>query len=187
MKLPIYTYGQPVLREIAQDIDMDYLDLEQFVADMWETMYASDGIGLAAPQVGRSIRLLVIDATPMAADFPECKDFKRTMINARIVEESEDLCSEEEGCLSLPTINEKVERPESIKVQYVNEKFEPQEEVLHGFAARVVQHEYDHIEGKLFIDHISPIRKQLIKGRLRNILKGEVRTSYRVVAQPKRR
>lgn len=184
MLLPIYLYGHPVLRKVAEDITPDYPKLKELIANMTESMYHSDGIGLAAPQIGLPIRVLVIDADPLKEDYPECAGFKRVMINAHIEERGEDLCTEYEGCLSLPAIHEKVERPTSIRIRYVDEDFQPHEEVLQGFAARVVQHEYDHIDGKLFIDHISPIRKQLIKGKLQNIIKGKVRTSYRVVTAP---
>lgn len=187
MKLPVYLYGHPVLREVCQDITPDYPELDKLIADMWETMYHSDGIGIAAPQIGKAIRLFVIDASPMGEDFPECKGFKQTFINARIVERSEALCTENEGCLSIPNIHEKVERPESITIEYLNELFEPQQKTFTGFAARVIQHEYDHIEGVLFIDHISAIRKQMIRSKLMNITKGQVRTSYRVVAAPSKK
>lgn len=180
MQLPIFLYGEPVLRKVAEDITADYEGLEKLIEDMWETMYHSDGIGLAAPQIGKPIRLLVIDADVMADQYPECKDFKRCMINAHIVESSEETCSEPEGCLSLPGIGENVIRPKEITIEYLNEKFEPQREHLADFRARVVQHEYDHLEGVLFTDRISPIRKQLVKGKLNKILKGQVHPSYRV-------
>ncbi|MEG1615701.1 MAG: peptide deformylase [Bacteroidales bacterium] len=179
MNLPVYLYGQPVLRKVAENIDATYPELEKLIADMYETMYKSEGVGLAAPQIGLPIRLLVIDGDVMHEDFPECKGFKRTMINAEIVAFGEDKVTFEEGCLSLPGIHEGVSRPTTITVKYLNEKLEPQEETLVGFTARIVQHEYDHLDGKLFIDHISPIRKQLIKAKLNNILKGKVRCSYR--------
>ncbi len=184
MKLPIYLYGHPVLREVGTDITADYPDLKQLIADMWETMYHSEGIGLAAPQIGKAIRLFVIDADPMGEDFPECRGFKKTFINARIVERSPELCLENEGCLSIPAIHERVERPESITIEYVDEDFRPCRDTYTGFAARVVQHEYDHIDGVLFIDHISTIRKQLIRAKLMNIAKGKVNPGYRVVAAP---
>lgn len=184
MKLPIYLYGHPVLREMGSDITSDYEGLSQLIADMWETMYHSEGIGLAAPQIGRAIRLFVIDADPMGDDFPECRGFKRVFINARIVEQGEELCTENEGCLSIPGIHERVERPKQITIEYLNEQFEPQRETYTGFAARVIQHEYDHIDGVLFIDHISAIRKQLIKGKLMNIAKGKVHAGYRTVSAP---
>lgn len=187
MKLPVYLYGHPVLREMCQDITPDYPELDKLIADMWETMYHSDGIGIAAPQIGRAIRLFVIDASPMGDDFPECKDFKKVFINARIVAYGETLCTENEGCLSIPNIHEKVERPDTITIEYLNEQFEPQTETISGFAARVIQHEYDHIEGILFIDHISAMRKQMVRSKLMSITKGQVRTNYRVVAAPSKK
>lgn len=185
MKLPIYVYGHPVLRQVAKDIDPDYPKLKELLADMWETMYESDGIGLAAPQIGRSIRILVIDAEAMADDYPECRGFKRCMINAHIIDHSEETCTEGEGCLSVPQIHENVSRPTKIRIRYVDENFVEKEEELEGFAARVVQHEYDHIDGKLFIDHISPLRKQLIRPKLAKIIKGKVNTHYRIITAGK--
>ncbi|MDO4708103.1 MAG: peptide deformylase [Porphyromonadaceae bacterium] len=184
MKLPVYLYGHPVLREVGQDITAHYEGLDQLINDMWETMYHTDGIGLAAPQIGRAIRVFVIDANPMKDNHPECAGFKRVFINARIVEYSQAQLDEQEGCLSIPQIHEHVTRPESVTVEYVNEKFEPCRETFTGFAARVVQHEYDHIEGVLFIDHISTIRKQLIKLKLLSIAKGRVNPGYRFVLAP---
>ncbi len=182
--LPVYLYGHPVLREVAQDITPDYPGLQELIASMWVSMYESDGIGLAAPQIGKSIRLLVIDATPMADTFPECKDFKTVMINAHITERSEETLSEEEGCLSLPGIHERVTRPKSITIEYVDENFVPQSRSFSGFAARVIQHEYDHLEGLVFTDHISPLRKRLIKNKLANIEAGRIRPHYPVVVAP---
>ncbi len=185
MNLPVYLYGQPVLRKIAEDITVDYPELPNLIKDMFETMYSSEGVGLAAPQIGLPIRLLVIDGSPMGDDFADCKDFKRVMINPRITVTEGDDATIEEGCLSLPGIHEKVTRPTVITVQYMDEEFNPKEEIFKGFAARIVQHEYDHLEGKLFIDHISPIRKQLIKAKLNNILKGKVNCGYRTKMQPR--
>ncbi len=187
MKLPIYIYGHPVLREVGQDITPEYEGLQDLITNMWETMYFSDGIGLAAPQIGRAIRLFVIDADPMADTFPECKGLKQTFINARIVERSEDTLSESEGCLSIPGINEKVTRPSTITIEYLDADFQPHCETYSGFAARVIQHEYDHIEGILFIDLIASIRKQLIKGKLTNLQKGKVSAHYRVVTAPQKK
>lgn len=180
MILPIYTYGQPVLREETETIIPDYPDLKDLISDMFDTMYNADGVGLAAPQIGRSIQLLVIDASPLAKDFKECEDFKRVMINPDIVEKSEETVSMEEGCLSFPGIHEKVARSVQIRVKYRDENFEEKEEVVHGFAARVVQHECEHLAGHVFIDNISQIRKQLNKGRLNNIIKGSASCSYRI-------
>lgn len=182
MILPIYLYGQPVLREEAAEVPHDYPNLKELVANMFETMYNADGVGLAAPQVGLSLRLLVIDADILAEDFPECKDFKRAMINSRIIEHSEETIAMEEGCLSFPGVHEKVSRAKKIKVAYLDENLVAHEEVLEGFAARVVQHESEHLEGGVFIDNISPIRKQLNKSKLNHIIKGTARCSYRIKA-----
>lgn len=179
MILPIYLYGHPVLRNKNVEVTADYPNLKELVANMFETMYNADGVGLAAPQVGLSIRVLVIDADVLADDFPECKGFKRAMINPRIIERSEEEVAMEEGCLSFPGLHEKVSRAKSIRITYLDENMEPHEEELHGFAARVAQHEYEHLEGGVFIDNISPIRKQLSKGKLNNIIKGTVRCAYR--------
>lgn len=179
MALPIYLYGQPVLRKVAEEIDKEYPKLKELVASMFDTMYESEGVGLAAPQIGLSIRLLVIDTTVLADDFPECEGFKRVMINANIIECNNEEVSLEEGCLSLPGIHEKVSRPTLIRVRYMDENFVKHEEIVQGFNARAVQHEYDHLEGKLFIDYISTIRKQLIKSKLNSIIKGNMRCSYR--------
>ncbi|EKY02185.1 peptide deformylase [Porphyromonas catoniae F0037] len=187
MKLPIYIYGHPVLREVGVDITPEYEGLSELIENMWETMYFSDGIGLAAPQIGRAIRLFVIDADPMKESFPECARLKQTFINARIVERSEETCSENEGCLSIPGINERVTRPTTITIEYVDANFQPHRETYSGFAARVIQHEYDHIEGILFIDQIAAIRKQLIKGKLSNMLKGKVSAHYRTVTAPQKK
>ena len=152
---------------------------------MFETMYKSDGVGLAAPQIGMSINLIVIDGSVMGEDFPECKNFKKVLINPEIVAFGDNKTSLEEGCLSLPGIHESVSRPTEITLKYQNENFEEITEVLTGFAARIVQHEYDHVLGKVFIDHISPIRKQLIKAKLNNIIKGKVNCSYKTKVQSK--
>lgn len=182
MVLPVYLYGQPVLRKEAEDVPMDYPDLKQLVVNMFETMYNADGVGLAAPQVGLSIRLLVIDADVMGDDFPECKGFKRAMINPDIVERSDEEIAMEEGCLSLPGIHEKVSRASKIRVKYLDADLVEHEEEVGGFAARVVQHECEHLEGHVFIDNISAIRRQLNKGKLNNIIKGTARCSYRAKA-----
>ena len=182
MILPVYLYGQPVLRKEAEDVPADYPELKQLVANMYETMYNADGVGLAAPQVGLSLRLLVIDADVMGDDFPECKGFKRAMINPEIVERSEEEISMEEGCLSLPGVHEKVARAKEIRVKYLDEDLKEHDEVVGGFAARVVQHECEHLEGHVFIDNISGIRRQLNKSKLNSIIKGTARCSYRAKA-----
>ena len=179
MILPIFTYGQPVLREKSEPVANDYPDLQQLVKDMFETMYKADGIGLAAPQIGLPIQLFVIDADALAKDHPECKGFKKVMINPEIVDTKDETISFEEGCLSFPGIHEKVSRFTGITVKYSDENLNLHEETLEGFTARVVQHECEHLAGGVFIDNISPIRKQLNKGKLNNIIKGIAKCSYR--------
>ncbi|MEG1544218.1 MAG: peptide deformylase [Tannerellaceae bacterium] len=182
MILPVFLYGQPVLRKEAGEVERNYPELKQLVSNMFETMYSADGVGLAAPQVGLSLRLVVIDAEPLAEDFPECRGFKRAMVNPRIVEKSEDEITLEEGCLSLPGVHEKVARSSRITLKYQDTDFVEHEEVVEGFAARVVQHECEHLTGHVFIDNISAIRRQLNKGKLNGIIKGTVRCSYRAKA-----
>lgn len=180
MILPIYLYGQPVLRKKAQDITPDYPNLHDLVTTMFETMYSAEGIGLAAPQVGLDIRLFVIDLAPLAEDDEQYSDFKKVFINAQIIENSDETNNFQEGCLSFPGINETVNRPERIRIKYFDENFVEHDEVYNDFFARCIQHEYDHIDGILFIDKISAIRKQLIKSKLNKILKGEVNSFYKV-------
>ena len=180
MVLPIYIYGQPVLRKVAQDITPDHPGLKELLSDMWETLAESEGIGLAAPQIGQDIRVVVIDLNPLAEDYPEYKDFKGTYINAHIVEFDDSKTStSEEGCLSLPAIHEKVTRPTRIRVQWVDENFQPHDEWVEGYLARCMQHEFDHLEGKMFIDRISPLRKQLIKSKLKALTQGRYRCGYK--------
>lgn len=182
MQLPIYLYGHPVLRKVSEDITADYPELPKLIDDMFETMYKSDGIGIAAPQVGKAIRLFVIDATPLKDDYPEVTGFKRVFINAHITSRNEDKTMEtNEGCLSLPGINESVKRSTEIVIDYVDENFQPHTETITGYAAIVVQHEYDHLDGKLFIDHLGALRKRLIKNKLVAISKGKARVGYRTV------
>jgi len=180
MIYPIVVYGNPSLRKTSTNIDKAYPELQSIIENMFETMYASDGVGLAAPQVGKNIRLFVIDATPMAEDDPSLSDFKRIFINAKITERSGEPWAFSEGCLSLPEIREDVNRPEKISMTYLDEHFIEKKEEFDGIKARIIQHEYDHLEGKLFIDHISALRKRLIKGKLSAIEKGKINPSYRV-------
>ncbi len=180
MILPIYVYGQPVLRKIGKEIDMNHKDLKNLINDMFETMYKSDGVGLAAPQIGQSIKLFVIDGTPMAKDDPSLTDFKKVFINPIILEESGDDCIYNEGCLSLPGIREDIVRKSIIKIKYLDENFNPHEEIFDGMKARIIQHEYDHTNGILFIDRISPLRKKLLKRRLNDIINGKVDISYKI-------
>lgn len=180
MILPVTVYGDPLLRKISKDIDKDYPKFEQLTENMFETMYQADGVGLAAPQVGLNIRLFIIDATPMADEEPKLKDFKKVFINPEIIETKGDRWEMEEGCLSLPNIRENVTRDEEVTINYLDENWEEKTETYDGFAARVIMHEYDHLEGKLFIDHISPLRKRLLKGKLTAISKGKTQTAYRI-------
>lgn len=179
MLLPVYLYGSPLLRKVAEDITPDYPDLKQFLSDLWETMYHADGVGFAAPQVGKSIRVFVVDADCLSEDYPEGKDFKRAFINAHIVEESGEEWAYNEGCLSVPKIHEDVKRPPRIRMQYCDENFVQHDEWFDGICARVIQHEYDHLEGKMFVDKLSPLRRQLLKSKLTKISKGEASTKYR--------
>ena len=181
MILPIYTYGQPVLRKVAQDIDKDYPELKELIANMWETLANSEGIGLAAPQIGLPIRVVVIDLDLLKEDFPEYDGFKKVYINAHIEEyDDSETASSSEGCLSLPAIHENVKRPTRIRVTYQDENFTEHDEWVEGYLARVMQHEFDHLEGKMFIDRITPLRKQLIKSKLKALLQGRFRTGYKV-------
>jgi peptide deformylase len=180
MILPIYVYGQPVLRKVAEDIPTDYPELPTLLQDMWDTLAESEGIGLAAPQVGKAIRVVVIDLDVLSDDMPEYKDFRHAFINAHIVEyDDTETTSMEEGCLSLPAIHEKVTRPTRIRVQWLDEQLQPHDEWIEGYLARVMQHEFDHLDGKVFVDRISPLRKQLIKNKLKALLQGRFRCGYR--------
>ena len=179
MIYPIYIYGQPVLRKETDEIPTDLPELKQLISDMFDTMYAANGVGLAAPQIGKSLRLFVIDATPYGEDDPSLADFKKAFINADIYERSEKTVTMEEGCLSFPKLYENVNRPESIKIRYTDENGVERDEEYSGMAARVIQHEYDHIEGKMFVDHLSPLRKTLIKSKLNNFERGKFSTSYK--------
>ena len=181
MILPIYTYGQPVLRKVSRDIDSSYPELEKLITDMWDTLASSEGIGLAAPQIGLDIRLVVIDLDVLKDDMPEYDGFKKVFINPHIIERDDsETSSSEEGCLSLPAIHEKVVRPTRIHVQYMDQAFNTHDEWVDGYLARVMQHEFDHLDGMMFIDRLSPLRKQLIKSKLRALLQGRFRCGYKV-------
>ncbi|MDO4159667.1 MAG: peptide deformylase [Prevotellaceae bacterium] len=180
MILPIYIYGQPVLRKVSEDITPEYPELQKLIANMFETLTDSDGIGLAAPQIGLNIRLVVIDLDVLSEDLPEYKGFRKPFINPHIIEYDESkIDSSEEGCLSLPGIHESVKRPTRIKVRYQDENFNEHEEWVEGYLARVMQHEFDHLDAKMFIDRISPLRRQLISGKLKSILQGRFKCTYR--------
>ena len=179
MILPIYLYGQPVLRKVAEDITPDYPQLKELIENMFETMYNAEGIGLAAPQIGLAIRLVVIDLDALSEDYPEYKDFRRVYINAEVLETSDEKDSMDEGCLSLPGIHEKVTRPTRIHVRYLDENFVEHDEWVEGFLARAMQHEFDHLEGKVFSDHLSHLRRQMNKNKLGNLAKGKVSCAYK--------
>ena len=180
MILPIYIYGQPVLRKVSEDISPDYPELKQLIADMWETLAESEGIGLAAPQIGRAIRLVVIDLDVLSEDMPEYKGFRRAFINPHIIERDDTNTDiSEEGCLSLPAIHEKVTRPTRIRVKWQDEDFTEHGEWIEGYLARVMQHEFDHLDGHMFIDHISPLRRQLIKSKLKALTQGRYHCGYK--------
>jgi peptide deformylase len=189
MILPIVAYGHPVLRKVCDDITKDYPELEKLIADMWETMYHTNGVGLAAPQINKPVRIFVIDTIQIVEGFddedkkeyPDEKPTKRVFINAHQVATAGKEWAYNEGCLSIPKVREDVMRPEQITLRYMNEQFEEQEETFSGITARVIMHEYDHIEGKLFIDYLAPLKKRLLKKKLDDISKGKVRVDYRMM------
>lgn len=189
MILPIVAYGHPVLRKIATDIASDYPNLSKLVADMWDTMYGSSGVGLAAPQINKDIRLFVIDTEQMFSNMEEdekgryadAPGVKQVFINAHIEELDGEEWPYNEGCLSIPKIREDVTRHETVTLKYVDENFEEHVKTFRGLTARVILHEYDHLEGKLFIDYVSPLKKKLMKGKLDDISKGKVNVDYRML------
>lgn len=187
MILPIVAYGENILKTKAVNITSGYPELKKLINDMWETMYNANGVGIAAPQIGKSIRLFVIDASPFSEDkeisddeISTLKNFKKVFINPQIIDETGDEWNFMEGCLSIPNIREDIKRKEKITIKYYNESFEEIELDLEGLAARVVQHEYDHIEGVLFIDKLSSLKKKLLKGKLNDISKGKIKTEYKM-------
>lgn len=180
MILPVYAYGQPVLKKVAKDITPDYEGLEQLIADMWETMDNANGVGLAAPQIGRAIRLFLVDSGPMFDEGEEHKGVKMVFINAEIIDEIGKDVSYSEGCLSIPEVTGDVERPETIVMKWVDENFEPHEATFTDMNARVIQHEYDHIEGILFTELLKPLKRRMVKRRLEKIRKGEIAPDYRM-------
>jgi peptide deformylase len=189
MILPIVAYGAPILRAVAKEITPDYPGLAKLLDDMWETMYASSGVGLAAPQINRDIRLFVMDSAQIFANaeddekgkYPDEPGFKQVFINAHIKGVHGGEWSYNEGCLSIPKIREDVTRPEEVTVEFLDENFEPHTKTFNGVSARIIQHEYDHIEGKLFIDYLKPLKRKLLKGKLDDISKGKVKVDYRMM------
>ncbi|SFV33756.1 peptide deformylase [Thermoflavifilum thermophilum] len=189
MVLPIVAYGHPVLRKKCEDITPDYPGLSELIQNMWETLYASNGVGLAAPQVNVPIRLFLVDSKQMTDHFDEEErllfgdeqGIKQVFINARILEVNGEEWPYNEGCLSIPKIREDILRPQTLKIRYVDEHFQPHEETYSGLTARVIFHEYDHIEGKLFIDYLKPLKKKLLRKKLDDIAKGKVEVNYKMI------
>ncbi len=179
MIYPIVIYGSQILRNESVDIDSTYPNLPQLIEDMFLTLTTCEGVGLAAPQIGLNIRLFIVDCTPWGEDHPELSDYKRVFINPEIYEESEESDLFEEGCLSLPGLNERVRRPIAVRMRYLDENFVEHDELFEGLPARVIQHEYDHIEGMVFTDHLVPLRRNLIKNKLTNLAKGKYRCHYK--------
>ena len=186
MILPIYTFGQSVLKQVGKNIDAEYPDLQALIANMWETMYNASGVGLAAPQIGLAIRLFVIDTTQIKDDLKKGEvGFKKVFINAQILEQTGKEWAYEEGCLSIPNIRGDVSRQEGIKIHYYDENFVEYTETYNAINARVIQHEYDHIEGKLFTEKLKPLKRNLIQGKLKNIAEGKVTADYKLKAARK--
>ena len=189
MILPIVAYGDPVLRSVAKDIGSDYPGLSKLIDDMWETMYASNGVGLAAPQVNKNIRLFIIDSEQIFANqededrgvYPDDPGTKQLFINARITSLGGREWPYNEGCLSIPKIREDVLRPNEVTIDYLDENFQPHTKTFFGITGRIIQHEYDHIEGKLFIDYLKPLKRKLLKGKLDDISKGKIKVDYKMV------
>lgn len=180
MIYPVYVYGSPVLRKVAEPVEEDMKGLQQLIEDLYETMYKSDGVGLAAPQIGVSKRIFVLDATPMSGDDPEVEGFKKAFINPVILNEQGEEWTFNEGCLSIPNIREDITRPSEILIEYYDEQFNFYRESYDGIKARIIQHEYDHLEGVLFVDRINPLRKRILRGKLNAISKGKVDINYKI-------
>ena len=189
MILPIVAYGAPILRTVSKDITPDYPDLQKLIADMWETLYASNGVGLAAPQINRDIRLFLVDSTQVFDNqdddekgrYPDEPGIKQVFINAHIKTLNGEEWAYNEGCLSIPKIREDIVRNETVTLEYVDENFQPHTETFRGITARIILHEYDHIEGKLFIDYLKPLKRKLLKGKLDDITKGKIKVDYKMV------
>jgi len=187
MILPVVGYGSNILREKCKDIDANYPDLPKLLANMWETLYASNGVGLAAPQINRNIRLFIVDSAQIFEHQEEGDEvyrdkpgFKKVFINAQILEKKGEEWPYQEGCLSIPGIREDIMRPEEVTIEYMDENFQKHTDTFNGITARIVQHEYDHIDGKLFIDYLKPLKRKLMGRKLDNIMKGNVRVDYKM-------
>lgn len=179
MIYPIVIYGSPILRNESVDVTPDYPEWKKLVEDMFLTLDEAGGVGLAAPQIGKNIRLFIVDCTPWAEEHPELADYKRVFVNAEIYEESEETGLFNEGCLSLPGLYENVRRPVAIRMRYLDENFVEHDELFEGLPARVIQHEYDHIEGQVFTDHLSPLRRNLLKSKMLKLANGKYRCAYK--------
>jgi len=180
MILPVYAYGQPVLKKVAQEIDSEFEGLQDLLEDMWETMYHAQGVGIAAPQIGKSLRIFLVDTVQAMDEGEEDKGIKKAFINAQIVEESGEQWAYEEGCLSIPNVKGDVQRNERLVIKYHDENFDEHTEEYDGINARVILHEYDHIEGKLFTEKLKPLKKKMISRKLEQIKKGKVKADYRL-------
>ena len=189
MIFPIVAYGHPVLRKVASDISPDYPGLPKLIEDMWETMYASAGVGLAAPQINKDIRLFVVDTVQMFSSmkeserkgYPDAPGFKGVFINAHVMELNGEEWMYNEGCLSIPKIREDISRHRIVALQFQDENFQTHQKIFQGLTARVILHEYDHLEGKLFIDHVSPLKRKLMKGKLSDISRGKIKVDYKML------
>jgi peptide deformylase len=181
MIYPIVVYGHPILKKVAAEIDRDFPELNQLIGDLFETMYYSEGLGLAAPQIGKSIRIFVIDGKPAAEDEPSLADFKKAFINPHITERSGELVPMNEGCLSIPNLREEVLRESHVRINYFDENWQYHDEVFEGYKARIIQHEYDHLDGILFPDRLNPLRRRLLKGKLAAISKGNFEADYKTI------
>lgn len=186
MILPVYAYGHPILRKVAEDITQEFPELDSLIDNMFETMAAANGVGLAAPQIGKAIRIFLVDARIYGDEYEDLKDFKRVFINAHIDERWGEEILETEGCLSIPNIHEDVYRFNHIRMRYVDEEFNEHEEEFTGMAARIIQHEYDHLDGILFTDKLSQLRKRLLKGKLKDISTGKAKVDYRMIYPTKK-
>ena len=184
MLLSVYAYGQPVLKKVGLPITQDYPELEKLIADMWETMYHANGVGLAAPQIGKAIRLFVIDTVQTMEEGKEAEGIRKVFINAEKIEETGEEWTYEEGCLSIPDVRGEVDRPANIRLRWLDENFQEHEDTFTGINARVIQHEYDHTDGKLFTEYLKPLKKRLIKRKLENIRKGKIKADYRMKFAP---
>ena len=186
MVYPIIVYGDPILRKRAKEIKKGSVDIPALVQDMFDTMYAAHGIGLAAPQLGKGIRMFVVDGTSLKEEKEDMTGFKKVFINPELVDEEGNEWEFEEGCLSIPNIRENVSRKEQVRIRYFDELWKKKDEVYNGIKARIIQHEYDHLDGKMFIDYLSPLKKRMLKGKLKDISKGDVETGYRITARLKK-